>query len=253
MALAKGKFRLSCDYPKAVYEELERISKKTQEKNSKINKSYILNELLNAFVSLDDDIATELVSMLKAKEQLHKTKAENSTGFIQQKEFETAKQYSKLAYIYSRFGETVPVVEDDGMRRYALNNGCVVVPKNWIAIDPNNSKNHSYAWVMEVKNGDRFFGGVPHFLGFFDSQRIDTDTEKQFIEAIKKVYPKLTELEKMYVEPKYSDPDEYGIKRMINAEEWDAAPILGVFNIKEFDESNPDMTYPLGAMIIRQK
>lgn len=253
MALAKGKFRLSCDYPKSVYEELDRISKKTQEKNSKINKSYILNELLNAFVSLDDDTASELVNMLKAKEQLHKSKAENSTGFIQQKEFETSKQYSKLAYIYSRFGETVPVTEDTGMKRYELNNGCVVVPKDWIAIDSNTSKEHSYAWVMEVKNGDHFFGGVPHFLGFFDSQRIDSDTEKKFVEAIKQVYPKLTDLENMYVEPKYSEPDENGNRRFINAKEWDAAPIIGVFNIREFDESNTDATYPLGAMIIRQK
>lgn len=252
MALSKNKFRLSCDYPKDVYTEFDKITEKAHKKNPKINKNYILNELLKSFVLLDDDTIIELVGMLKAKEQLHKTKAENSASFLQQKEYDIAKKYEQLAYIYSRFGE-IGLINDDGMKRYELNNGCVVVPKDWIAIKPETSKDHLYALVMEVKNGEHYLGGVPHFIGFYDSSVIDSATEKEFISDIKKIYPELTELEKLYVEPKYSDPDEHGNKKFINAKEWDAAPIIGVFSIREFDEKEPNIFYPYGAMIIRQK
>lgn len=249
MALAKGKIRLSCDYPKDVYNEFDKIAEKAHKQNPKINKNYILNELVKSFVLLDDDTIVELVGMLKAKEQLHLTKAENSASFFQQKEYDIAKKYEKLAYIYSHFGE-IGLINDDGMIRYELSNGCVVVPEKWIAIKPEVSKDHTYAWVLEIKKDNQSCENNLYFIGFFDSQRIDSESEKQFIEEVRNIYPNLTELEKMYVEPKYSGSDEHENKEFINEKEWDVAHI-GVFNIKEFDEKKPNIFYPYGAMIIR--
>lgn len=140
--------------------------------------------------------------------------------------------------------------EASSMIKIKMFDGYLLIPADWIVVNPESAEKCRYAAVLECRNHIQY--GVPHFV-FFNNYKYACDytdyMEEEFFSLCRKVWPKFSEIqilsEKNALVP---DPDNKG--RYLNSEAHLAAPIIGLFHIEE----HGDRAYgepPYGAKIVR--
>jgi len=136
------------------------------------------------------------------------------------------------------------------MKKICLADGYLIIPADWIVVNPERASSSRYAAVLECRNSEKY--GVPHFiyLNNFKYGRDYTDSmEEEFYSLCKKKWGKFTEIQKLSNKNKLvPDPDNKG--QYLNIKEYLAAPIIGLFSIEEQGE-RPYGEAPYGAMIVR--
>ena len=140
--------------------------------------------------------------------------------------------------------------EEATMKKIKLADGYLIIPNDWIVVNPEQAENCRYAAVLECRNSTKY--GVPHFIYFNNCRYVNefTDSmEENFYQLCKKAWPKFSEIKELSDKNRLvPDPDNKG--QYLNAEAHLKAPTIGLFSIQEQGE-NPFDEPPYGAMIVR--
>lgn len=136
------------------------------------------------------------------------------------------------------------------MIKIKLLDGYLLMPSDWIVVNPESAEKCRYAVVLECRNHIKY--EVPHFVFFTNHKNASEYTdymEKEFFSLCRKVWPRFSEIQELSKRNKLvPDPDNKG--QYINIKEHLAAPIIGLFHIEEQGERTWGEP-PYGAMIIR--
>ena len=140
--------------------------------------------------------------------------------------------------------------EQPVMTKIKLLDGYLIIPSDWIVVNPERADSCRYAAVLECRNSAKY--GVPHFIYFNNYQYACDYTkymEDDFFSLCKKAWPRFTEIQELSNKNKLvPDPNNKG--KYVNVEAHLAAPIIGLFNIEEQGERSYGEP-PYGAKIIR--
>ncbi|MCM1171703.1 MAG: hypothetical protein NC393_06195 [Clostridium sp.] len=143
------------------------------------------------------------------------------------------------------------ITEKNAMVKVKLAEGYLIIPADWIIVNPESAESCRYAAVLECRNSAKY--GIPHFIYFnnFKYANEYTDTmEKDFYTLCREKWPKFAKIEELSEENQLvADPNNKG--EYLNVEAHLKAPIIGLFSIKEQDE-NLYNEPPYGAMIVRE-
>lgn len=114
-------------------------------------------------------------------------------------------------------------------KKIQLLHGVVVVSDDYIIVYPTKTESSNFAGIVAEKNGS-----LPHYLVFSDKPISDysVEDEDKLYEMLGELYPEVAEIRKQEVEAIF----ENGI--VVNADEWKAAPRLGLFPIREAHDLN---------------
>lgn len=140
--------------------------------------------------------------------------------------------------------------DENQMKKIKLADGYLIIPEDWIVVNPESASDCRYAAVLECRNSAKY--GVPHFiyLNNFRYGRDFTDSmEHDFYSKCAKAWDRFSEIKELSDKNQLvADPDNRG--HYLNADEHLAAPIIGLFSIDEQGD-NPTGETPYGAMIVR--
>ena len=175
-----------------------------------------------------------------------------TAGAMEKKELEKEKsRYLEVARILNDGCEINKneVDNDPTMTKIAIKNGYLIIPRNWILLNPEQSKDCLFAGVVECRNSDKF--GIPHFC-FFTDKKYASDYDKAYTNRIDKLcckkWPEFENVIKNQVEL-IPDPEHKG--QYLNEKEHLASPVIGHFSILATDDELYDADPPCGAMIVR--
>ena len=140
--------------------------------------------------------------------------------------------------------------EKPKMKKIKLADGYLIIPSDWIIVNPEKAEDSRYAAVLECRNSVKY--GIPHFIYFNNERYVSGYTERmrdEFFSLCKKAWPKFEEIQ-MLSEANQLVPDPENKGKYVNVEAHLAAPIIGLFHIGE-QGSNICGEPPFGAMIVR--
>lgn len=148
--------------------------------------------------------------------------------------------------------EVIDEKETSVMTKIKLVDGYLIIPDDWIVVNPEAAKNCRYATVLECRNSVKY--GVPHFI-YFSNLKYPRDYTKQmetdFFSLCQKAWPKFAEIKELSDTNKLIPyPENNG--QYLNLEAHLAAPTIGLFHIEEQGERSYGEP-PYGAMIVRAK
>lgn len=136
------------------------------------------------------------------------------------------------------------------MKKIKLADGYLIIPCDWIVVNPEQAEKCRYAAVLECRNSAKY--GVPHFI-YLNNIKYPKDytdeMENIFYSLCRKAWPKFTEIEELS-EKNQLLPDPNNKGQYLNVDAHLAAPIIGLFSIEEQGEriyGDP----PYGAIIVR--
>lgn len=137
------------------------------------------------------------------------------------------------------------------MQKISLKNGYLLIPEDWIIVNPEVSTSTNYAAVIECRNFRKY--NVPHFVYLNNikyEKDYDDNFEKEFYKMCTTIWPQFKEIEKLSNSNQpIEDPDNKG--KYLNIKEHLSAPIIGIFSIVEQNDMLTTEEAPYGAMIIR--
>lgn len=192
----------------------------------------------NAFIEFCKSKCDEINAQIKVAGEREKKDLEEEKG-----------KYLEIARIINGGLEIEYNNDDPTMRKIALKDGMLIIPKDWIVLNEEDAANCRFAGCVECRNSQKL--GIPHFC-FFANHQYACDYDDQFIESINesccKKWPQFQEILHKQVKP-IPDPDHRG--KYLNTEEYLAAPIIGHFHIVCDDDELFDGHPPYGAMILR--
>lgn len=249
MALKKGYKRFSVDTTDETNRKIDELLKRDS-----ISKSALISEIIENYVDLDDSTRSEIQQFCKKKHRQHLKESleiEHDEYSIE-KEDRMAKQYASLEKMYGRFAsDNTSSKEIRDMKKMYLKDGYVVFPDGWIVVNPEASERSRYAYVIETVDLYNQFK-MPHFI-FFDDDTIDHVEQKRnsiFAEA-SRMYPRLNDILDKEVTPVYGKEDSYGIRPLLNSDEYNHAPKVLIFKIADAgNERHQD--YPYNAKVYRE-
>lgn len=168
-------------------------------------------------------------------------------GAMEKKSIEMEKeQYLEIARIING-GIDIHYDDTPDMRKIAMKDGYLIIPKDWIVVNEEDAAHYRYAGVVECRNHVKY--GIPHFV-FFTNAEYPKDYDTDLInEMCCEAWPKFKDIIDQQVEP-IRDPDNPG--QWLNAKEHLASPYIGHFMIDEADSDLREIEdMPYGAMIVR--
>ena len=168
----------------------------------------------------------------------------------QEKEQKVADQFKNLANMYNDFKEyrfcDIEGIVD--MQRFDLLNGYVVVPCDWIPLNVKRAAQSQGVYVMEIWNAKEL--KIPHYLYFSEQKEINDSEKTVFYSLVRKNCPDFKICEERQVEPIYGMADEQGRRELLNKEDFEDQPIIGIFEIPDDGERD---RYPYSAKIFRKE
>lgn len=184
----------------------------------------IENALLTAYTNLTNELS-------QTKEEFHRTPLER----------DRASCYEILRLLNGGILDLPPEIKAPcAMQKVKLADGYLLVPEDWIVLNPEHAESCHHAAVLECKNSAKY--GIPHFIYLnnyqYENQYPD-EMVSDFYARCRKTWPRFSEIEEL--NQRASDS---------SAEDYLTAPIIGLFNIAvQGDKSSED--YPYGAMIVK--
>lgn len=141
--------------------------------------------------------------------------------------------------INNLYFDTGIIRSHDMDQRIMLQNGTVIVPKDYIFIEETASRRANYAGVVAEKNGS-----IPYF--FFLSEKpiaeMKEADEEKIYELCSQLDARVGKIHKQEVEAEF---DENG--RLKNAKKWLDSPRLGIFAVPEVNDEN-DLHHGVGLI-----
>lgn len=129
------------------------------------------------------------------------------------------------------------------MKRVDMKDGAyAIVPDGWKVVNEGSAPSCDFAFVLEVRNHEEC--GVPHFVYFSQTEACSTS---EVVGEVSAHWSGMEDILKKQVEPAY---DAEG--NMLNAKEWQEAPTIGVFPIRDSTAFSAANEAPFGAMVYRQ-
>ena len=140
--------------------------------------------------------------------------------------------------------------ENNTMKKIEIADGYLIIPHDWIVVNPEYAKSCRYAAVLECRNSERY--NVPHFIYFNNykyAKQYTESLEKDFYKLCEKKWDRFSYIEKLSNDNQLiPDPDNEG--NYLNLDEYLQSPTIGLFSIEEQNEDSTE-DYPFNAMIIR--
>ena len=140
--------------------------------------------------------------------------------------------------------------EESNMIKIKLADGYLLIPSDWIVVNPERAEVCRYAAVLECRNSLKY--GVPHFIYFNNFKHACDYTEHmeaEFFSLCRRAWPRFSEIQELSEKNKLvPDPNNNG--KFLNVEAHLATPIIGLFHIDEQGERACGEP-PYGAMIVR--
>ena len=89
-------------------------------------------------------------------------------------------------------------------------------------------------------------------LGNVPCDKLDDYYSEQIYRKCTEAYPEFAKWMSMQVDPVYGERNENGVRKLLNAEEFDNSPAISIFQLPEFGD-NKVGEYPFGAMLVPNK
>ena len=242
--LASHKFSFTVDGD--VKKALDEITKNT---NTKYGPA--LNKILNKTLLLSSDIKKDLIQFFKLRIKQIDREIQCSDQFAINKLQKNKADYNELIKIFNNGKD--PFIDTNSiiMNEIQIQEGVLIIPNEWIVVNPYEAKKHKYAAVLECRNSKRY--GIPHFIMHCDFRYEKDYTDEfieQFIDLCCKHWPdfKNRVLDQQIELRMKSDGKGYE-----NEEEYLNSPIMGFFRILESDDEEISLLgeTPYGSQIIR--
>ena len=177
---------------------------------------------------------------------------ELNSDFCNKPEFGKAKDSAMMQEcqeLYQIFAGVKDAKIDDETNGITMKNGTLICPDEWIHCNPEDAAQSEYAYVLEVSHVKETLPHVIYF-GTKPCGSLSLEEEQRIIHECVKTYDVFKDLYEKQVDAKYDNVD--GTPVLVNREEWLAAPLFGLFGIRDYDSLLPKTAYPYGAMIIKK-
>ncbi len=235
--------KMSLDFTEDSISAIERMANNYEE-----GVGPTVNKMIKVICSMPEEIKKELKTFCFQKRQEYKLRYLEA-GEFEKKELDRYYDYYSDLMTLINGGEEVNYWEDDpNMMVFKMKDGSLVVPKDWIILNPEQEGKCKYAGVIECRNHDKY--NIPHFA-FFTNNQYSCDYSDEYVQEIysmcKEKWPRFSEILKMEVELIPDSTKPFGYK---NIEEHLASPIVGLFSILRDDDELFDNKPPYGALII---
>lgn len=139
--------------------------------------------------------------------------------------------------------------EENGMKKIKLLDGYLIIPNDWIVVNPEKAEDCRYAAVLECRNSEKY--DIPHFIYLNNCKygnQYTPEMEEEFFSLCRKNWPRFSEIEELDRKNQLV-PDPDNKFRFLNADAYLSAPIIGIFHI--YEQGDNIASYPYGAMIVR--
>lgn len=202
----------------------------------------VVNMIISTFCDMPEDIKHEIIAFCKSKREELKVIYLVAGDCEKDKIKKERQHYLSIMKLMNKGMieniESKIIIKE---KKVELKTGYVIIPDDWILLNPEDAKNCMEVDVVECRHSEEY--GIPHFVYFTNDYKNEDETVIE--ELCVKAYPKFREIMDMQVKPlRNSD----GKGKILNAEEYMASPTIGHFPLPEKSEnSNP----PFGAMIVR--
>ena len=112
--------------------------------------------------------------------------------------------------------------------RHDFSDGYIIVPSDWIFLDPNavNNEFYKYPTIIEFRNGGLY--NLPHFFFIGQSPSLTSGMEDEYIRMACEKYPPLNDIMPLVVEPIMSNG------KMLNEDIFMNAPQPGFFKFPQY-------------------
>lgn len=205
-----------------------------------------INMLIQRFMRMPDRMKKAFIDFCISQCQEIDRQLEVA-GDFEKKNLEKEKEhYLEIARIING-GIDISYEADSDMKKIAMKDGYLIIPKEWIVLNEEDAMYCRYAGVVECRNSAKY--GIPHFV-FFTHAKYGRDYDTDLInEMCCDAWPKFKDIMAQQVEP-IKDPEKPG--EYLNVQEHLASPYIGHFSIDEADSGLRDIEdMPYGAMIVR--
>lgn len=213
----------------------------------------MLNKIIGTFCRMPDSIKNVIEKACLTEYKRISAELEKTPDEFHRKPLEQEREsYLEILKLINDGIYVIPEEDNEAnvMKKIKLADGYLVIPSNWIVVNPERAENCRYAAVLECRNSAKY--GVPHFIylnNYKYGNEYTNDMEEQFYSLCRKTWPRFSEIEELNKKNQpVPDPENKG--HYLNTEAYLNAPIIGLFSIDEQGD-NPTGEYPYGAMIVR--
>lgn len=210
----------------------------------------LINNIVSLLLDIPDDVRAQLIDVCQKDIVRTNMELENATGFGQNELENHKKHMLELARLFNN-GKTVELTDEDPnkLTKYNVKDGYLLVPRNWICLNPEEEGKYKYAGVIECRNHIKY--GIPHFF-FYTNERLPKDyDEQQLIDMACTKWPEFKEKVVDQQVALINDPERPGL--YLNSKEHLASPVIGYFALLRDDDPLFDDEPPMGAMIVSTK
>ncbi|MBP3806859.1 MAG: hypothetical protein ILA13_00425 [Eubacterium sp.] len=243
----KNDYKFSIILEHEIKEKLEEIA---LEYDKKIGP--LINLLIKSFLFVSPRVSESIIKLCSNQINQINQMIAVSDCFEKERLLNEKQQYLEIAKILNK-GKGIFVDEKEQylMKEIKIKDGVLIIPNDWILVNPEESTQYRYAAVIECRNSSKY--GIPHFIKFCN-YRYAKDYPDEFIDEFLSecqiAWPDFNDkVRKKQVKP---IPNIDG-KGYINIEKYLAAPTIGFFHILESDDDyfkrNEDSPY--GSKIVR--
>lgn len=212
-----------------------------------------VNTLISTFCDVPDKVSQEMLNMIKVKLKELYDKMDRAEGFEAQALMRECEAYNNMATFFNK-GYTVSVEaieKTPTMKKIQIKDSYLVVPNDWIILNPEDAEDAYFAGVIEVRHHDKY--GVPYMVVLLEEDDFQTfaKTREEWIYArCQSAWEGFKEILNMQVKP-VEDPTSPG--DLLNETEWAAAPNIYYYDIYVHGDRKFGKNYkpPFGAQIIR--
>lgn len=243
----------SCKFTLNVMGENKEVLDKLTE-NYMLKYGPMINKIISTFCRMPDNIRmvienTCLVECDRLTTEIEHTEEKSFHREPLEKERGFYMEILKLIHggdyeIGEEKGETSQLI------KMKLLDGYLLIPSDWLVVNPEMAERCRYAAVLECRNHIKY--EVPHFVFFTNYKNAceyTGDMEEEFFFLCRKTWPRFSEIQALSKKNELvPDPNNKG--QYINIEEHLAAPIIGLFSIEEQGERAYGEP-PYGAKIVR--
>ena len=213
----------------------------------------MINKIIGTFCRMPKSVKNVLETTCVSEYKRLTKELSHANDDFHKKALEEEKDlyYEILRLINSGKYEIPEVISaDNTMKKIEIADGYLIIPSDWIVVNPEQAKSCRYAAVLECKNSERY--NVPHFIYFNNYKYANEYTEsleKDFYKLCEKNWDRFSDIEKLSNDNQLRpDPEHEG--QYLNLDEYLASPIIGLFSIEEENEDSNE-EYPFGARIVR--
>ena len=217
--------------------------------NSSYRLGPLINHILRTFCLMNSKMKDTFIQFCMDQTKLIDEQMK-SAGLYEKSDLEIEKaHYQDIANLIND-GNTVPI-DSLNMKEIKIKDGVLIIPKDWLVVNPNDAHKHRYAAVLECRNSAKY--DIPHFVMFCD-YKYGRDYPDDFCdEFIRLCLDTWSDFKEKVMDKQVTPIKNTNGKGYINADKYLLAPTIGIFHIWENNDNyfKINKEAPYGAMIVR--